>query len=109
MISYLGPAYRRRAHGNSRSSNIPYVRQPHSLLDKARSRHTESTNAVYHEMILDSDEEDKPSSRQSMADAKCRKRAKLGITEPSCSNSSKNIAEELCSALRFMAVNHFII
>ena len=109
MISYLRPAYRPRAHENSRKSNVPYVRQPHSLLDKARLRHTESTNAVYHEMILNSDDKDKPSNRQSIADAKCRERDKLGITEQSCSNRSKNIAEKLCSALCMMAVNPFII
>lgn len=44
-----------------------------------------------------------------MADAKCRKRAKLGITEPSCSYHLKNIAEKLCTAFRLMEVNSFII
>lgn len=83
IVSYLGPAYSPRSHGNAKDTHVPYTRSAHQSIDIYRKRHSENTRALFQEQMLQSDidEFSPPRNRQQIADAQHRERKECGLAD----------------------------
>ena len=100
IVSYLGPPYEPRVHGNAKNTVVPYQRSSHSSLESFGKRYKERTFNVYQEDLLRADLEDStpPRSRQQVADAKYRERKACGASD--CSKSVNSA--QVCAFKQFI-------
>ena len=84
IVSYLGPAYEPRVHGNAKHTLVPYQRTSHSSINLYGRRHKERTLHVYQDEVIRADSENSsPRCRQQVAAAKFRNRQLYGLTDSS--------------------------
>ena len=90
IVSYLGPPYSPRPHGNAKKSFAPYDRASHEAIAALGQRHQEKTLNVYaDEMLLaDSKNTTPPRNRQQVASAQHRMRKMYGIARSSINSSN---------------------
>ena len=95
VISYLGPPYEPKPHGNAKHTLVPYTRPAHSTIESFGQRYKEKPINVFQECVMRADalKASPPRAFQQVCDAQHRARIAYGLAD-----SSKNInAAEVCN------------
>ena len=95
VVSYLGPPYEPRQHGNAKHTSVPYTRQSHSTIDSFRKRHKEKSTSVFQDKVMRAHalKTTPPRAVQQVCDAQYREIKASGLSD--CSRHFN--AAEVCS------------